>query len=118
MDYYARHAGSLAALQGRLDDSCPVFSWQGKDWKIVPGSALRRADLGGGGFSLNADLRFSALVQQFIDDGGYEDVNDFQTAFQQEVIGYLGAGYKVDSVSIMPGGLQVLVNCNSSSQNA
>ncbi len=117
MNYYAKHARSLDSMQTRMGDSCPEFEWDDQTWKIIPGTAIRRADLSEGGIQLNADLRFEALVAQFLDDE-IQNVTDLEEAFRNTPIGYLGQNYKVKSVGVRPGGLSVVVECNGADQGA
>lgn len=104
-------------MQDRLGDACPVIRWNGNDYRIIPDSASRRADLAPGGFQLNADLVFEALTETFL-GGSIADATALKTAILQRKISYLGDDYKVDDVRIRPGGLQVRLECSSLGQNA
>ena len=112
MSPYERHAAALKSVQTRLGPS--VVTWDGDDLPIVPGTATRRKDLGAGGFSLNADMRFEALASCW----GYDDASNLKTDMLQTVVVYLGDNYKVESVGIRPGALQIVVECNSVGQDA
>jgi hypothetical protein len=124
MNYYATHARGLGAVQARLAGDCPVVTWAGKEWLVVPGSAVRRKDLddGGGGFQLNADFRFEALVGQFLTAPGATpevlDATGLEQAMLQTEIGYLGESYKAVAMHVGPGALVVRVDCNSLGQGA
>lgn len=111
------HANGVSELQRELGDDCPVITWARRDYKILPGSAVRRQDLAPGGFQLNADLRFVALVETFL-SSSIANADDLQDAMQNTVFTYLGQNYKATSVSIAMGGLQVTVEANSAVQNA
>jgi hypothetical protein len=113
MDYYGHNAASVAATQARLGSTCPSVSWQGVPRPIIPGSAMRRMDLAVGGFQMNADLRFDALVSRF-----GTDATGVKNVLLQTPLSYLGDTYKVEGVTILPGGLQISVECNSIFQRA
>jgi hypothetical protein len=117
MNDYAVHARSLAAAKARLGDDCPVVTWGGRDYPVIPGSAARRQDLAAGGFQLNADFHFEALVSDWLTNA-IPDVKQLKGRLLQTPVGYLGSDYKPISVTIRPGGLQMLVDCNSTGQNA
>jgi len=114
MNDYAANARALGWLQGRLGSACPVVTWAGVDYEIIPDSAARRQDLVAGGCDLNADLQFEVLISTF----GYTDPQAFKGALLQRAIQYLGDDYKVQAVNIRPGGLQALIEANSLTQNA
>jgi len=114
MNYYGRHAAALASTQTRLGNTLPTITWAGKVWPIVPGSAQRRQDLASGGFQLNADFVFEALVSTF----GPQNATALKASMLQTPITYLGGDYKAIQVSIKPGGQVIRVECNSAIQNA
>lgn len=107
----------MAKVEAMLGDALPVFQWRNQNWNIIPGSATRRKDLDGGGFSLNADFRFNALVSQFI-SSTIPDATALKAKLLQTNIGYLGDGYRVTDVAILPGGYQITVDAASDVQNA
>lgn len=117
MDYYTHHSRSAAATQTRLGDTCPVITWSNKNYPIIPGSATRRKDLATGGFQLNADFRFEALVSSFL-SATIPDAETLHSALLQTFIGYLGDEYKVIAVLVHAGGQQIAVECNSASQGS
>lgn len=102
-------------MQARQAGSCPFITWGQDNVAVIPGSAQRRAVLSEGGFQLNADFAFEALVSSF---PGYADAKLLKDDLHNQSIGYLGDSYKVDAVVIRPGGLQVQVQCTAISQNA
>lgn len=108
---------ALAATQARLGAACPVVVWSRQDYRCIPGSAIRRQDLSPGGYQINSDFRFEALVSSFLSDS-ILDADDLKSALLQTHIIYLGANYKVTSVAIRPSGLQILCECHSLDQNA
>lgn len=121
MNYYAKHANSLQAVQGRLSTDCPVIIWSGNQYMAIPGTAARRQDLVAGGLALNADLRFEILVAPFLDGVNLIDAQTLKNALlgansAGTEVQYLGDRYKTVSVTISPGGLQLTVECNSISQ--
>lgn len=117
MNDYAYHAQGLGYLQTRLADSCPVVTWGNEDYIAIPSTAIRRGDLSQGGIQLNADLKFEALVAQFLTDT-IKNAGDLRTAMLLTRISYLGDTYKIDSVHIRPGGFQVGVECTAEGQKA
>ena len=118
MNDYAVHANAMAQIQRRLGDSCPIIIWNAMSYALIPGSATRRADLGSGGFALNADLSCEALVSTFADGDTITDARSLKNALLQTPVAYLGDVYKVQSVYISPGGLQVRIEANGISQGA
>lgn len=123
MSPYAYHALALATMQRVLGPDCPVVGWNDKpDWQIIPGSAKRRQDLADGGFQLNADFLFEALVSTFAGAltaaGPVVTATDLKGALLNTAIVYLGDKYKAVAVHIRPGGLQVGVHCNGFDQGA
>lgn len=122
MNAYQSHAAATAAYIQSTGAASPSFTWIGVgDFPIIPGSALRKEELDAGGFKPVADLRFEILLQPFIGQAvrSPEPINiltaeDLQKALQQNPITYLGAQYKVDSVEIRPGALQLAINANAS----
>lgn len=117
MTEYEIHAQALQGVQERLGGACPFFVWHGKEYKISPGTASRRKDLGSGGFELNADFRFSCLIGPLLSSDS-PTITDLKDSLLQSRIIYLEDDYKPVSVDIMPGGLQIVVNCNSLNQMA
>jgi hypothetical protein len=118
MNDYATHAGGMASLQSRLGADCPTVTWNNQVYQIIPGSTMRRADLAPGGFQMNADLRFEALVSTFANGGTITDATSLKNTLLSTPVAYQGDVYKVDAVGIRPGGLQVIVECKSIVQNA
>jgi len=114
MGYYAKHAASMAAMEARLADELPVIAWNGQNYPLIPGTAQRRQDLVAGGFDLNADLKWNALVSSF----GAMDATALKAAMLQTQIAYLGDNYKVMAIGILPGGLIISAECNSLTQGA
>ena len=104
----------MASFQKRLGDDCPEITWNGEDYPLVPGSAALRKDLGSGGFKMNADLAADVLVSSF----PFLDAPTLKNAMLQTALVYLGDVYKVEAVTIYPGGLQVRLEANALAQNA
>jgi hypothetical protein len=113
MNPFQIHANGINDLIVEMGTDCPTFTKNNIVYQIIPGSAVRRKDLVIGGFQIDADLAFTALLAQF-----NLTASAFKDAFLQNPITYLGDKYKIDSVTILPGGLQVHVLANSLSQNA
>lgn len=83
-------------------EACPVFIWQGKPYRIQPGSAVRGKDLGAGGFRLRSDLKFATLVSELPDPA---------PALKQTIV-YLGDEYRIDTMEKFAGDLMVRFECN------
>ncbi len=100
-----------------LGADCPIFTWGQDSYKMIPGSTVNRKSLGDGGFSLSADLKFHCLTAQFLS----EDVTDatgVKDALEQQKIVYLGDQFKIQAVTIAPGGFQLMVEANALNQGA
>ena len=67
--------------------------WNGKPYPILPGSAVRRKDLGAGGFKLRADLKIVIRRDIFPEPG---------PQLKQQIT-YLGDAYRIDTMGKMPG---------------
>ncbi len=117
MNEYSRHSKALAAVMNRMADSCPKFTWNNADWRIVPGTATQRGDLAAGGIVLNADLGFELLVSDFLSQS-IPDAVTLKNLLLQSPLTYQGDNYKVVSVGIRPGGQQLFVQANSADQAA
>jgi hypothetical protein len=115
MNEYFYHAKALQWLQMSLGAGCPSITWNGQSYPLIPSSAIRRKDLDVGGFQLNADFRFNALVSTF---GVNYSAQTLKDAMLQKTIIYLGDTYKVDSITLLPGGYQITADCSSINQNA
>ena len=113
MNLWGFHAKAMQIFENILAGDCPQFSWAGKVYTIVPNSVMSRRPLQYGGFTQDADLRFSCLIAQF----GLSGIVLKNTMLQTQM-GYLGELYKVTSVDILPGGLTAVINCDSLYQNA
>jgi hypothetical protein len=111
MNPFEIHAAGLAALQTELATDCPSFAWKGQDWKCLPGGARRRKELGAGGFAMDADLQLTCLVAQF---GVTAHVQ--REAMLNTPLVYQGTRFRVDSVTIAAGGLQLRINCMDAAQ--
>lgn len=98
-------------------ESCPVLNWNEKDRKIIPGTAVRRKDLGVGGFSLNADFKCHILVSELV-DATMTTSKAVCDAMGQTEFQYLDDDYKVQSVSRTAGDLFLIIEANSLNQGA
>lgn len=117
MNPYAIHAGSIQSLIDEMGDDCPAFTWGGNDYSILPGTAKTRKDLTVGGFSLDFDLQFVALVSPFV-AGAITGATTLRDAMLETEMQYLSDNYKIVSVDIVAGGQQVRIGANSLSQGA
>lgn len=81
-------------------------TWNGAEYPILAGSAVRGKDLGAGGFKLRADLRFLARTGVFPDPG---------PQVKQKVT-YLGDEYRIDTMEKIPGQPYLRFECNDPTQ--
>ncbi len=107
MNPYSVHAASLAALQTEMGADCPAFSWNGADYKALPGGAKRRKDNSAGGFSLDADLTITCLVSQF----GTTAAALCELMINSRLT-YLGQAYRIETVTVAAGGQQLRLECS------
>lgn len=114
MNLYAEHESGFGELVSLMGSDCPVFTWANSEWKIIPNTAVFRKPLDIGGFTLNSDLRFWTLLDQFQANG----INDIINSLQDTSMAYLGADYKITGVSIAPGGLHAIIEANALNQRA
>ena len=109
MNVYQKHADSLRALQSEMGDTCPVFTpiWaQLGDVKILPGGVRTRKDNSAGGLSLDSDLQLTCLLADF-----------GQTPpLSRQLFTYLGANYRITSVTTAPNAIQVRINADNAAQ--
>jgi hypothetical protein len=112
---YAVHAASLAAVQTEQGASCPAITWQGNNYPILPGSARQKNDLTPGGFSMDSDFVFMALVSAF---GAAQTAEGLKAALLNTEVDYLGHAYKVHTVHAAPGGLQLHIEADDLNQGA
>lgn len=108
MNPFEKNADSLNRTQIRLADKCPVFTWGGQVWKMIPGTVTQGKDLSPGGYVLDFALSFEVLVAQF-----GETLPETKQA-----VTYLGEGYRIETIGKRPGNLQWIINCQSDVQGA
>ena len=113
MNLFAIHAGAMAQFQQILGTDCPVFVWNGQQYQMIPNSANTKKPLGYGGFAVNADLHFRALVAQF----GQTAV-DLKNALLDTTFIYLGETYNITGVDIHQTGLEISVDADALNENA
>lgn len=119
---YLIHAQSIGMVQAEQGKACPQvrFVGLGLTLNIQPGSARLNSPLASGGLQLNADLVFTILLSQF--QPGFADANAVQASLLQTLpnrrLLYLGFDYKIESVMVLAGGLQLHIEANSLNQNA
>lgn len=114
IDVFSNHAAGVLAVQNMMGDSCPVFTWNGQEYKANPGGAERRKNLTSGGFSLDCDLAITVHMAQFGDTTAAAQ----QEAMVQTRLTYLGQSYKIESVKIFPGEKLIRLLCNHPAQSA
>lgn len=118
---YQIHAQGIAAVQTEQGNACPQITWGGVNYLLLPGTAMRQKELAMGGFNLNADFVFTALVSTFLNataNGAVvTDAGSLKSAFLQSPFTYLGDIYKGVNVWLLAGGLQIHVEANSISQD-
>ena len=101
-DIFQLHAEGIQQVQDYIGDACPSFAWNGGTWLIMPDSVTRSKGLNQGGYTLDADLVFTALMAQF--NGSPPTIKN--------VITYDGARYRIDSIVSSPGAYQSEFHCN------
>lgn len=95
MSPFQYHAEVMARHQSHLGDACPSFTWDGRPYNIIPGTAVRRQDLDRGGYALSSDLQLHVLASAFSDS----------PPSLKEIISYLGNDYRLDEIQPLPGNL-------------
>jgi hypothetical protein len=113
-NWYAIHAASLAQLQGEIGPDCPTFVWAGSTYNALPGGASRKKDLIVGGWKLDSDLSITCLIAQF----NATSPQALRQAMINTELDYLFDRYKIKSVTIAPGGLQIRIECEDLFQQA
>ena len=112
MDPFSKHAQGIAAFQAYLGAACPVITWgvagQAQTIKVLPGSVVRRKDLGPGGFKLEADLQFTALAA---------DVQDAGPTLKS-LIQYDGETYEVQAIHKLSGDTVWRYQCDAADEGA
>lgn len=90
------HADALGDLMKMLGDFCPVIGWNNSTYRAIPSGSRTASDNSAGGYSLDASLTLTFLVEDF----GTDSFPD-----STEIITY-PAGvkeYKIVSVTVMAG---------------
>lgn len=116
MNAFELHAAAFAVMQ-QLTGNCPVFTWDGIDWLMIPNGAMLKKNLTVGGFSLDNDLKFFCLVDQFV-NAGYSTADEVKDAMLETPMQYLADNYAIKSVTIMTGGLQLMITADALAQDA
>jgi hypothetical protein len=124
MTGYESHDACIAAeIAARgAQDPANQFIWVGiGTFAILPNTALLKQNLAGGAFQLQYDLSFEIRLAPFIglcvqspSAIRIATAQDLQLALQQTDIQYQNGNYKVESVQIRPGGLDLTINANAS----
>lgn len=102
MSAFSEHADGLAEVAAELGSDCPVFTWDGDDYRCLPGGARFKRDNGVGGFEISSDLQLTCLTAPFgetLPDAG-------------EPLVYLGRDYTIASVTVSPAGYQMRINAD------
>ena len=110
MNPYTDHAAGLGDLQAELGDNCPVFTWNGANYRILPASVRYGKPMDIGGFKTEADLAFVVLTNAF---PGYASAEAVKDALLQKQIAYRGKTYNVTNVIIPPTGQQMRVEADA-----
>jgi hypothetical protein len=108
MNYYEVHAQGLKAEMDLLGNKCPIVTWNQKEIRILPGSAIKGKKLGEGGFRLSNDFRFVTLVSELPDPEPQ----------LKQLITYNGDIFRIDTREKFAGGLQVRFECNDPNSGA
>ena len=101
MNHFSDHAAGLAELQSELGDDCPVFTFAGQSIKCLAGGAKRSKEIEDGGFGMDADLTLTAMVADV-----RSTPEALVAALLKSQITYLSKLYRVESVTVAPGGVQ------------
>lgn len=102
MNELSDHAAGLEEVQDDLGDECPVFTWDGTDYKCLPGGARFKRANDFGGAALSSDLQLTCLVAQF--GGAPPD--------PAKALIYRGQRFTVTSVTPAPGNFQMRINAD------
>jgi hypothetical protein len=94
----------LKDLERDLDS--PVFNWGGNDYACIPNESTTSKVLGLGGFELSSDLVL------FVRKVTLPDV----PPSEKQIIIYGGKRFRIDQVSMLPGGEVVRFTCNDPSK--
>lgn len=111
MSPYESHANGIAEVENELAGDCPTFDWNGDSYRALPGDATRVKEHGIGGFSINASLRLTVLASAF--SGSIDTIAD---EMRGTALTYRGEEHRITSVSVAPGGLQIEIECESSTE--
>lgn len=107
---FAIHAAGLNSLIAEQGSDCPVFTWNGADYQILPGGALSRKSNSPGGFSLDSDLQLTVLTAAF------GDAEAARAEMLETILLYAGHRYKIRDISIAQGGKQMRLHCDDAAQ--
>lgn len=117
MNPYQSHANAFGATQDLLGDDCPIFTWNGTDYKTIPNTALLKKNLGYGGFQLDSDLKIWTLAAPFITTA-IPDVITLKAAMLETFMSYLGYQYKITAVNVLGGATIIQIDANDANQGA
>lgn len=105
----------MAGFVASLGDDCPVFTWNGAEWQIIPNLSTLQKRLDYGGFGLDFDSRFCCLVAPFL-----SLVTPNATALKdlmlETPLTYLGDEYQIKSVVIYPSTGIIAITANALNQ--
>jgi hypothetical protein len=108
MNGFEEHAESFREVQTELGPDCPVIRWNNEDIKVIPGELKLKSKNSQGGFSIESDFQFMCLAEDFGDT--LPDSNQLLTYREQRL--------KIESVTILAGGLQLRIAANHAGQGA
>lgn len=117
MNPYLIQANDVAKLQSEQGGACPVLTWGGNDYKILPGSVMQNKPLREGGFSSAFDFSCLLVASQFF-TVAIPDVTTLKNALFNSPFTYLGDSYKFVNVHILSGGTLLRIEANALNQNA
>jgi len=106
MSAYSEHSADLDSVYAELGADAPVFTWNSGTWKCLPAGAKFKRLNDVGGYTLSSDLELTATTDQF--GGTLPD--------SEEGISYNGKAYTIVSVTPAPGGHQMRIMADLSSQ--
>lgn len=117
MNPYSVIASDLIKLQTEQGDACPTFTWNGKVWLMLPGSAENNYPLRSGGMSFVFDLKFTIVVSQFL-SAKILDAPALVKVMANTEFQYLGQDWKFVKGNILTGATMIDMMANSKNQNA
>ena len=89
-----------------LGADCPTITYAGATVRVLPAAARNASKNGIGGFALDADLQFTAILADFP-----------STPASNKQFTYAGKTYRISDVAFLPGRLQVHITATDAAQS-